>query len=208
MKHKNSRTRRLAKLLVKHANNVLPPERGNWAQAMRNEIDHLPDDKSALKWAIGCIYTSYVERMTNMNTGNLQVSRAVLIGEMLMCFGFISLSLLASLIGVENFQPIDYSFITLLIFSAFLIGPIGLIFSFRLIVLNRTYLSKAMIAVLVIPGAWTLIVSGIALPIYAAVTPNHSWGWDGIIMAAILPTLGVAHLIYMSKPAGKMKIAA
>jgi|TARA_B100000315_G_scaffold259219_1_gene314312 hypothetical protein len=195
----------MAKLLVTHAGNILPPEREVWAQAMSNEIDHLPDSKSALRWAIGCVYTSYIERMTNMNMGNLRVSRAVLTVEMLMCFGILCMFFFGKLFQIGNFMPFNRDLFSMLSFTSLVIGPIGLIFAFRLIVLKRTDLGKAMVAALIIPVTWTFIVNGIVMWILAE---RSGISWDATIILVILPALGVAHLIYMSNPEGKMKMTA
>lgn len=187
----------MAKLLVKHAGNVLPAERENWAQAMCNEIDHLPDSRSALGWAIGCMFTCYKERITKLDIGNLRISRTVLGLEMLLCFGFLSLAFFGMLFRIGNSMPVDGSLISIIAFSSCLTGPIGLIFAFRLIVLNQTSLSKAMLAALIIPVTFTLIVNGIVMWNLAG-RPLVSWAWEGTLLMAILPALGVAHLIYMS----------
>lgn len=197
MKPRKSSTWRMAKLLVKHAGNILPPERENWAQAMCNEIDHLPDSRSALGWAIGCMFTCYKERMTRVNTGSLRISRAVFGMEMLLCFGFLSLAFFGMLFRIGNSLPVNGSLISIVAFSSCLTGPIGLIFAFRLLVFNRTDLSKAMLAALIIPVTSTLIVNGIVMWVLAG-RPLVSWAWEGTLLMAILPALGVAHLIYMS----------
>lgn len=206
MKSKKSLFWRMAKLLVIHASKVLPPERENWSQAMCSEIDHLPDNSVALRWAIGCVFTSYMERITKMKIGNLRVSGVILTIEMLLCFGFLSLNVLGMLFQVENAVP--FNGIGLLIFSSSLIGPIGLIFGFRLILLKRTKMSRLMIAALIILGSWTFIINGIGMWIIDAVIPGISWAWGGTLLVGILPALGVAHLIYMSNPEGKINTAA
>lgn len=206
MNSKKSHSWRMAKLLVKHAGNVLPPERENWAQAMSNEIDHLPDSRFALRWAMGCVYTSYIEGMTNMNMGNLRISRTVLTVEMLMCFGFLSMSFIGMLFQIGNFLPFNRDLESMLFFTSCMIGPIGLFFAFRLIVLKRTDLGKAMGAALIVLVTWTFMVNGIVAWILTE-RPGITWTWGATLLLAILPAMGVVHLIYMSNPEGKMKTA-
>jgi hypothetical protein len=56
------RGRRIATVLAEHASRVLTRARlapSPWADAMRRELDYIEDDRAALRWAIGCITTSY-----------------------------------------------------------------------------------------------------------------------------------------------------
>lgn len=54
--------RPLARRLMKHAANVLPGSRSDWAQAMTNELEHVEGDFTALRWTGGCVLASYIER--------------------------------------------------------------------------------------------------------------------------------------------------
>ena len=54
--------KRVAVALVKHALRVIPPERSEWGNAMRHELEHIEGDWTALKWAAGCVLASYIER--------------------------------------------------------------------------------------------------------------------------------------------------
>ncbi|HET7086412.1 MAG TPA: hypothetical protein VFI23_16685 [Rhizomicrobium sp.] len=56
--------RRFAKALMRHAARVMP--RGEWGEAMRNELDAIADDHVALDWALGCVIAGYGERMNVM----------------------------------------------------------------------------------------------------------------------------------------------
>lgn len=40
-----------------------PPELQRWAEAMRQETAHVPDDRAALRWAMGCLRAATVERL-------------------------------------------------------------------------------------------------------------------------------------------------
>jgi hypothetical protein len=54
--------RSLGARLVEHAASVLGPERRDWGTAMAHELQHLDSDRQALLWALGCVWTAYVER--------------------------------------------------------------------------------------------------------------------------------------------------
>lgn len=60
-----SRFRRLAVTLARHAAWVLPSAPSSWADAMRHELDYIADDKAALRWAFGCTLASYKARVTH-----------------------------------------------------------------------------------------------------------------------------------------------
>ncbi len=62
--------RRLALRLLKHALWVLPGERSTWADAMRNELQHLDDDREAFRWAAGCVLAGYWARFTSSGSNN------------------------------------------------------------------------------------------------------------------------------------------
>ena len=57
--------RRLAVKLAAHAARVLPGAGSPWADAMRRELDYIADDPAALRWALGCIVSSYRARLTH-----------------------------------------------------------------------------------------------------------------------------------------------
>jgi hypothetical protein len=60
-----SQLRRLALTLARHAAWMLPGLSSSWAQAMRHELDYIADDSTALRWALGCLLTSYKARLTH-----------------------------------------------------------------------------------------------------------------------------------------------
>jgi len=63
MNAESGRWRRIALKLVGHASWVLPGARSGWADAMRRELDYIGDDRTALRWAIGCVTASYSARL-------------------------------------------------------------------------------------------------------------------------------------------------
>jgi hypothetical protein len=188
--------RRVARRLAAHAGSVLPGGRADWALAMRHEIDHLQNSRAALSWAVGCVFASYLERINVMNTTRHGISRWVLGLEMLTCFVWLT-GMFAALLsrGVYGFSgplPIDTWFLTMLFAS--LPGPIGLIVAFKFVILGRWTMSKATLAALCAPAAWTLVV----FTIQVSAHPLEAFGpW---VLLALLPAVGVAHLIYLTRP--------
>jgi len=201
MKSLKSCLRKFARRLVAHAVNVLPGDRSEWAQAMRHELDHIPNSITALRWALGCVFACYLERMTVMKTGDFRISRVVLSLEMLMCFGPTSFGFFALFWpGVWLIPAFGW---LLFLFSIQLVGPIGLILAFRLIVLEHTSMGKFVMAALCLPAAWTFI----GFSIFTLIVSHPGDLWQGFILLAILPVLGAVHLVYMSNPEEKILTA-
>jgi hypothetical protein len=59
-------SRWLSNQVVCVAMHVSPCEREEWAQAMSREVDEIPSDREALRWALGCLQTSCHERLKSM----------------------------------------------------------------------------------------------------------------------------------------------
>jgi len=60
--HTPTRMRRLAFCLTTFAGKCLPPAQRPWADAMRAELHHVEGDWEALRWSLGCIVASQVQR--------------------------------------------------------------------------------------------------------------------------------------------------
>ena len=58
-----STLRRWSIRLAMHAGEVLPAARSEWARAMQNEVAHIDSDGAALRWALGCVFAGYAERI-------------------------------------------------------------------------------------------------------------------------------------------------
>ncbi len=141
-----------------------------------------------------------------MTLGNLRVSPAVLTVEMLLCFGFPCFAFFGMLFQIGNFIPFNYSLLSMIIFTSCLIGPVGLAFAFRFIALKRNVLGKSVLAVLGVLATWTLIAHSIL--IWIDTNRLDFSAWSGIFLLAVLPILGVAHLIYISNPGERMELPA
>jgi hypothetical protein len=70
--------RRMALVLMAYAARSFPPERALWADAMRGEMLQIENDNEALRWALGCVLTSYRERVLAMAFMDTRAARMVL----------------------------------------------------------------------------------------------------------------------------------
>lgn len=70
--------KRLALRLVSHAEFVLPGPLSAWGTAMRHEIEYIEPNRDALKWAFGCVSTSYLQRIAYLNVVKIAVTRWLL----------------------------------------------------------------------------------------------------------------------------------
>jgi hypothetical protein len=184
---------RFALGLTAHAARVLPPERSEWSKAMIAELDHVPSAGAAIRWAIGCVFAGYIERLRSMTYPIGGVARWLLSLEMLICFVPITLLFVAVIFSAMRGA---LSMPTSLLYaSATLIGPIGLVISALVLVLKRTIGRVTSIALCLL-AAWTF-VSYLSL-----VLSNHSsrpsdW-WQILVLVAFLPALAVAHLTFIA----------
>ena len=69
-------TRRLADTLMTHAANAMPSASSRWALAMRNELAHVPGDREALHWAIGCVVVAHRTRLRQFSDATMAVRAA------------------------------------------------------------------------------------------------------------------------------------
>jgi hypothetical protein len=51
----------MALALIEYAACLLPQSRAKWGEAMRNELDHIPNNLAALSWATGCVVAAFFE---------------------------------------------------------------------------------------------------------------------------------------------------
>jgi hypothetical protein len=58
--------RRIARALLRHAAQIMPPGDMHWGLAMQNELEVIDDDQEALRWAMGCVKAGYWERSNAM----------------------------------------------------------------------------------------------------------------------------------------------
>jgi hypothetical protein len=63
-------SRWLSTQLICVAMHISPCEREEWAQAMSREVDEIPSEREALRWALGCVQASCHERLKSMRLTN------------------------------------------------------------------------------------------------------------------------------------------
>ena len=201
----DSPLRRLALGLVRLAVWLLPQGRGDWATAMLAELQHIDDEGSALRWAVGCVIAVIRQRMSTMTTGDWRISRWIVAPEMLLCFLPLTFAWLGciDILGRAILLPAPpvtapwraVCFVIAALITATL-GPAGLISAFRLVALDRPISSQWLRAAF-IAGP---IFSG-ALLITEHLTTATSVGfdfWGGLLLLSGLPLLGAMHLLHLS----------
>lgn len=190
--------RNLAVQLVAHAGKVLPRGREEWARAMNHEVQHISGNHAALGWALGCVVASYTERLKAMSGSDVRISRWVLVLEMLCCFIPLTFLFIET---VVNFGRLGWR-IAIVALTATMIGPLGLLTAFKIVVLNRPSLTKLATVALCTITAWTAVV--VSLYDLSQGKPNADW-WQSFVLIAVLPVLGIAHLLYLARrPAGSV----
>jgi hypothetical protein len=83
--------RQWAVMLARHASRVLPGTSSSpWAEAMRRELDYIADDRAALRWAFGCVLSSYKARLAARPAGGARevLRHAVACGALMLVIGF------------------------------------------------------------------------------------------------------------------------
>jgi len=191
--------RRIARHLAAHAKTVLPHGREEWAQAMRNEIEQLTGGGAALRWALGCVLTSYSERLRSMKIANPVVSRWVLALEMLVCFTPLTLLCLAVIANLGRMQGAGVLYL-----SVAAVGPIGLMVAFKTVVLNRPAINRFIAVALCIMATWTVLAYSLSILAHSGGSAGD-W-WREFVLIALLPALGIAHLVLLGlHQAGKYR---
>jgi hypothetical protein len=200
MSAKEMLSQRVARRLTAHAGSLLQQRRANWAQAMRSELEYVPQGLAALRWAVGCLFASYIERAENMMIGSLKttrISRVALTLEMLLCFlqptGGVLLAVI-SVVAIAGFSPGWGAPVSALLLSTSLVGPLGLFLAFKFIVLERPQMSKGVTLVFGVLAGWTFIGNTYFVLNFASPLSELR----AIILMALLPVVGAAHLVYLA----------
>jgi hypothetical protein len=193
---------RVALGLAAHAAKILPPERGEWSNAMVSEVNYLPSAVAAIRWSIGCIFAAYIEKIRTVGRPIGRLSPWVLGLEMLICF--VPVTFLFVAVALSSLRGMWPGPTSLLYASVTLIGPIGLFMSVR-VILFRQNAGRSMSAALCVLAAWS------SLSYLALVVGNHNsrtsdW-WQILVLIAILPAVGAAHLTLMAVEARRSRVA-
>ncbi len=185
--------RKVAVLLVKHAAWVSPPDRKEWSQAMINELDHVPRDTSALGWALGCTFVSYLERIHTMTRSMTNLPRWLLSLEMMVCLVPLTWLFVAVLaMMARGRMPLEFG---ILAGSATLLGPIGLAVAMRIVFATGGSVGRVTTSILGLLAAWTVLAySGQVL--HSGI-PLSGW-WREFVLLALLPCWAVVHLLQIN----------
>lgn len=214
--------RRLALSLLRSVDQLMPTSRLDWTRAMWAELDHMEDDRQALRWAVGCVVAGSKERISTMLAGNLTISRWILVPEMLLCFLPLTLGWLDALVGGSgiirlNGEVIEkyflhtpggvFALVTMITAAALgVLGPLGLAGAFRLIATGRLpsgrWFRTALVTGPTLYGvlalASRLAIGGIGALSFAALDSFDFW--SGILLLSVLPSLGAAHMLHLTRP--------
>jgi len=129
-----------------------------------------------------------------MKSGTLHIPRWLLSLEMLVCF--VPLTLLGvAVIGaaIRGVMPIPSAILYLSVVAA---GPVGLVMAFRKILRQNAALGKGAKVVLCMAAGWTLL--GYTLQVRAA-NSTIAESWREFVIIALLPAIGVVHLLVITR---------
>ena len=203
MKPRETPTPALARLLVKHAVWVAPPDRKDWSAAMANELEYTPPGRSALQWALACAWVSYRERIQIMTRSLTNLPRWLLTAEMAICLvplTFLFIAVLTSV--VSGRMPVGDG---LLYGSVALAGPAGLVVALLTLFFRKNPPGRATNTILALLAAWTLVAyTGQVLH---NGTPVSQW-WREFVLIALLPAVALVHLIGINSQRQATTVAA
>jgi hypothetical protein len=184
---------RLSYAMARHALRVVPRHRTIWSEAMLNELDHLPRDQSALRWALGCLLVSYHERIRTMITAWPPISRPVLGLEMLVCLVPLTWLFIAVVLQTASGRlPLHDG---ALYAMGCIAGPLTLIAAIRAVIFRHKLMTRTGIAILIAAAVWTVFAyTGQLIHSGARVADV----WRDFVLIALLPLLAAAHLSWIS----------
>jgi hypothetical protein len=187
-----SNARKVAVLLVKHASWVSPPDRTEWSHAMINELDHIPRGASALWWALGCTFVSYLERIRVMSRYSTNLPRWLLSLEMAVCLVPLTWLFVAVLaMTARGSLPLEYGILS---GSVALLGPIGLAVALRVVFFTGGSVGRTTTIILALLAAWTVFAYS------GQVLHNGTFlsMWREYVLIALLPAVAVVHLLQIN----------
>jgi hypothetical protein len=195
---------------------LLPRGGQDWSRAMGAELEGLPDGRR-LQWACGCLMAALIRRMEFMKTGNLTISRWVLVPEMVLCFLPLTLAFVGSIYEVKDIAQLDATHLhkyfladasgwilllstPLVVLTTAIGGPVSLAVTAWYVGQRRGlragWLGQAMVAAPLLMGLG-LIILRISNGGLAAFGPNRVDAFDfygGLMLLSVLPALGAVHL--------------
>jgi hypothetical protein len=210
---RSRRPYRLTDVLFDAVRQLLPPERRNWAQAMRAEADYVSQDER-LRWALGCVWTAIKQRFAPMHTGDYRVSRWVMLVEAIGSFGPLTLGWFEIVFGRSGVvrltgEIVDKNFMTypggrFILVMMFvnsvtgLLGPVGLLIGLRYVLTGRGIESRML--------GWTMAAVPVVVNLIGTIA-GRFWGPPDfqvpltfIFLFAWLPAAVILHLMWLARP--------
>lgn len=209
-----------ARCLFALARSLMPPARRDWWEAMRAETAYLPKH-DATRWALGCLFAAFRERLMPMNTNDFRVSRWVMLVETLGCFGPLTLGWYEITFGdsgvvrhtwnvvAKYYLPIPggaYLFAMIVLGAIVgLVGPIGLWLGMRFVAMGRALKNAAL--------GYTLFAAPLVYGLAGFLgrffgPPDFHPDPAMTILFVILPAAGIAHLVFLARPAPSVGVGS
>lgn len=211
----------LALLCLRLAEWLLRETHAEWVRAMRAELSSLSNERERLPWAFGCLVAAIKQRLAPMDTGTFRISRWVMLIETLGCFVPLTIGWLDLNFGpsgmirhtpevIERFylSAPGGAFIVSMLFAGAVVsvlGPIGLVLGLRYVLVGRGIRHRAV--------GITLITIPIALNVLGTIAgflvgpEDFKVSFESTLLFVILPVVGIAHLMYLAKPAAPTSAA-
>jgi hypothetical protein len=190
--HIASLIRRLAKLVMDHAQRVLPASKREWAKAMQAEFQHVPGSLHSLNWVLGCVVVSYAERLRLMNRSRLQVSHWLFGIESLICFGPLTCLWLVAVLNLIRSGNEPQVFVGTLLAT---LAPLALVLALRFAAMRASPNRKLVAAIAA--GFIALGILQVVGMFNQAANMNIFWfsiEWRLVVLFSILPALCCWHL--------------
>lgn len=188
-----AKARKMAALLVRHGAWVSPAQRKLWSRAMINELEHVPRGASVLRWALGCVLVSYLERLNIMTRPLTNLPRWLLTLEMAVCLVPVTWLFIAVLTTTAQGRlPVEYGILS---GSATLLGPVCLAVVMKIVFAGKSSVGRATTALLPLLAAWTVVAYGGQLLHNGSA---FSQWWRDFVLIALLPSWAVVHLLQIN----------
>jgi len=158
---------------------------------MAHEVEHVPDDASALWWALGSIFVSYLERADNMSRSSTSLPPWLLCLEMVVCLGPLAWLFTGALAMTgRGVMPLSFG---IPLVSAALLGPVGLVLALRTVFFKGRSVGPITTIILTLLAAWTVLECT-----EQVLQGAFLWSWRDYVLMALLPPLAVAHLLQIN----------
>ncbi|HVY22374.1 MAG TPA: hypothetical protein VG962_03395 [Steroidobacteraceae bacterium] len=186
---------RIAYVLLRHAQAVMPRHRRDWVHAMHAELEHV-EQHHALRWVIGCVIACYIERLKIMNRSKFIISRWLLSVEILVCFLPATILWIFAMLNMSSFIEKQIMIVSA---SLIIIVPINLWLGLRFVVMQRPLRYKVhVVSTLLLAVCAVLQSFGMQNPEREALFFWFEFDWGLIFMLLVLPALCCWHLSFFA----------